>query len=76
MAVVAAVIPEEQAAIACEAIQSHFGGNQVYFPLETERSRERRNESIRAAHARGAPAEEIVREHGISYSSLKRILRT
>lgn len=76
MAVVAAVIPQEQAAIACEAIQSHYAGNQVYFPLESERSRERRNGSIRAAHARGVSAEEIVREHGVSYSSLRRILRT
>lgn len=73
MAVVAEHLPPEQAVTITDAILSHFGGSQVYFPIATRRARLARK--LRERVAGGANPQALAREHGISYVSLRRILK-
>lgn len=72
-AVVAEHVPAPQAVAITEALLHYFAGNQVYFPVAGNRAR--RDDEIRARLRAGACRQEIIREYGISHSSLVRILR-
>ena len=58
-----------------EAFCRHFVACEVYFPRAADRARKERDDRIRREAAAGSSARDLIARHGITHSTLYRVLR-